>query len=273
VTIPPGGGTFTAQYAAQNDGSQNPPTSPDLTAAVLPPRRPTPSAVAGAPGRVTVRLTNNGATAVNAPVGVALAVSPDGFLDPEDPVTTTVQKPLRLNPGKSRNVVVRFVYPDSLENGAYVLLARADAGGTVAEKDETNNVGAAPAPVNIAQPFVDLSGAFQAVRPGRSPLRQVGATLLVRNGGNVAVNGPVTLLLLASADTTADDSDVSLGTLTRTFSIKPNSAKRLTLRLPLPAGLAAGTYHVIARLGSAGTVTESNDTNNDVASGGTFTVG
>jgi subtilase family serine protease len=87
------------------------------------------------------------------------------------------------------------------------------------------------------------------------------------------VNGPVTLSLLASTDATADDADVSLGTITRTLRIKPNSGRRLSFRLPLPAGIAAGTYHVIARIDSTGTVTESNETNNDAASGGTFTVG
>ena len=272
VAIPEGGGTFTAQYAAQNDGSQNPPTSPDLTAAVLPPRRPTPSAVAGTPGRAVVRITNGGATAVSAPVGVALAVSPDTFLDPEDPVVNTVTRPLRLAPGRSRNVVVNFAYPDSLENGNYLLLARADAGGAVAEKDETNNVGAAAAPVNVAQPFVDLSGSFQSVRPGRAPVRTVGATLLLRNGGNVPVNGPVTLSLLASADEVADGADVTLATLPRTFRIKPNAARRVNLRLPLPAGLAAGTYRLIARIDSGGTIAESDEANNDVVSGGTFTI-
>jgi len=187
--------------------------------------------------------------------------------------TQPVTKPVRLNPGRSRNVVVKFAYPDSLENGDYFLLARADAGGAVAEKDETNNVAASPAAVNISQPFVDLSGAFQVVRPIGAPVRQVGATLLVRNDGNVAVNGPVTLSLLASTDAIADDADVSLGTVFRTLRIKPNSARRLSFRLPLPSGMAAGTYHVIARIDSTSTVTESDETNNDAASGGTFTVG
>ena len=118
-----------------------------------------------------------------------------------------------------------------------------------------------------------LAVTMTVLRPIGAPVRQVGATLLIRNDGNVPVNGPVTITLLASADTAADGADASLGTLTRVLRIKANSTRRLAFRLPLPAGLASGTYHVIARVDSGGNVTESDETNNDAPSGGTFTVG
>ena len=272
VTTPQGGATFTAQYASPNDGSQNPPNSPDLTATILPPRRPVTAVVGGSPGRVTVRLANGGATAINAPVTVALAMSPDDFLDPEDVVITTVPRLLRLAPGRARNVAIRFAYPDSAPDGSYLLLARADAGGAVAETDETNNVAVAPAPVTVARPFIDLSGSVQTVRTLGTPANRLATALLVRNDGNIPAGGLLSVSLRASADNVADTGDAPLVTLTRRVRLRPNGARLLNLRFLLPPGLAAGTYHLVAEIDSSGSFVESDETDNTAVSAGTFTV-
>ena len=67
--------------------------------------------------------------------------------------------------------------------------------------------------------------------------------------------------------------DGPVATLSRPVKLKAGGTKLLKLRLPAPTGLAAGAYRLIARVDPAGAVAESNESNNDAASDGTFTVG
>ena len=267
---PAAAASFSATYRALDDGSQNPATSPDLTAAmagVFPP-----AAVTGASGRARVRVTNTGATPTTGPITVALYASPDAWLDPEDTAVTSTVRNLNLRPGGSRMMPIRFIYPQVVD-GSYHLLAYADSLKVSAERNEANNVAVSAAPVTIAPPFVDLSASFTVMGVTPAPSRRGLATLLVRNDGNVPARGLLSVALAASSDQVADSSDLSLGTVTVRMNIRAGGSRLVRLRFVPPATTPAGQYYVTAALDPNNAINERNESNNIAASSNVFTIG
>ncbi len=125
IGTPVADASYVANYVALDDGSQNPATSPDLTAALLA-RVPT-AAVKGSAGRARVRVVNTGLNPAAGVVTVGLYASPDPFLDPEDTAVTSASRPLNLRPGRGAMVSVGYHYPDVVD-GSYYLVASADSG-------------------------------------------------------------------------------------------------------------------------------------------------
>jgi len=228
--------------------------------------------VTGAPGRTRVRVTNAGASAFAGPVKVGLYVSPDPWLDPEDTALTAALRTLKLRPGRSKMVPVRFAFPD-VPDGSYYLLGYADADKAVPETSETNIVAASPAAVTIAAAFVDLSASFAAMTVTPPPNRRGLATLLVRNAGNVPARGLLSVTLTASSDQAPDPGDVPLGTKALKINIKPGAARPLRLRFAPASGLVSGQYYVIATLDPANAIAERDESNNTAVSSNAFTVG
>lgn len=261
--------TFTAVYQPADDGTGNP-ADADLAAAVAVP--PAASLLTGGKGKVTVRVTNQGGARVAGPLAFAIIASPDGFLDPDDPVVATVTRPVKLLPGRSRNVKLNFTVSSSVPEGSYLLLVRPDAAGAVTETVEFNNVAATAAPVTIAPPFSDLAGSIGVVRVAGLAPRRITTTLLLQNLGNSTYTGPVTVTLLASTDATFDSTDMLLTTLpARSVKIRAGGRKSLRLRTNLPA-MPAGTYHLVARIVPTGSPADTNASNNDIVGSGTFAV-
>ena len=182
-------------------------------------------------------------------------------------------KPVKLAPGKSRNVKLNFTVAGGVPQGNYLLLVRPDAGGAVTERVEFNNVSASPAAIAIGPAFSDLTGSIGTVTvKGIGVRRAARATLLLQNLGNSAYAGPVTVSLLASTDATIDASDAVLATLpAKVVKVKAGGKKALRLRVAV-ASLPAGSYHLVARMTPGGTPADTNSANNDVVSGGAFTV-
>jgi hypothetical protein len=232
------------------------------------------SLIAGRAGRATVQLRNMGQAAVLGEVDVELFASPDPWLDPEDQPLGSTRRRIGLRPSGQKRTVLAYNVPASLPGGNYYLVARADAGSTVAETREFNNVGASPAALFIGPPAVDFAGTFvrEPVVVTRRGVRSALATLALTNGGNVPSAGPVTVSLLASPDGVIDPADATLGSQTRTLRIRPGGRRLLRLRVALPSTLPAGAYRLAARIDPAGAVAESNETNNDAVSGGSFAV-
>jgi glucose/arabinose dehydrogenase len=270
VSTPAADTTYTATYRALDDGSQNPPDSPDLTATLL--GKVPASALTGARGRTRIRLANEGPTDVVGEVTVGLFVSPDPWLDEDDPLVLDLPKTVRLRSGASKNVPVRFTFPQVVD-GSYFLLAWADRSRALPERNEGNNVAVSAAPTALAPAFVDLSATLPAVTLSPPPRRRGLATLLVRNDGNVPATGALSVALVASTDQVLDAGDVSLDTFGGRIRIKPGGTRRMRLRFAPAAGLVSGQYFVIATLDPNNGIAERNDGNNTAVSSGTFTVG
>lgn len=262
--------TYVATYQAIDDGSTNPPDSPDLTIALV--SALPESMLTGSTGRTRVRLTNGGASPLNGVTSVGLYLSTDDFLQPDDPLVAMVPRNLRLKPGASKTIKLSFPLTDTIAAGSYRLLAWADSGKTVAETNEANNVAVGPTAVTIGPAARDFSATFSdvSVRPGRVPRGT--ATLLLRYDGNVPAGGPLDIELRASADGTPDGSDSILATFSRRVRMKPGTSRILRVRF-LPAGLAAGAYYVIAAVDPAGAFAEADESNNTTVSATTIAVG
>jgi hypothetical protein len=270
VATPPADSTYTATYRALDDGSQNPPDSPDLTATMVG-KLPS-AALTGAPGRTRIRLSNDGATDVVGDVTIGLFVSPDPWLDEDDTPVADIAKSVRLRPGAAKNIPVRFSFPQVVD-GSYYVLAWADKSRALPERNEGNNLAASPAATTLAPAFVDLSATLPTMTVSPPPGRRGLATLLVRNGGNVAATGVLSVSLAASSDQVLDAGDVPLNTLSGRIRIKPGGTKRMRLRFGPAPGLVSGQYYVIATLDPDNTIAERDEANNTAVSPGTFTVG
>jgi hypothetical protein len=85
---------------------------------------------------VAVTVTNSGNTLASGPVSVAVAASADATLG-ADVTLGTVTKNLKLKPGASKTLRLKFLVPETLSGGVFV--AQVDSAGAVAESNETDN--------------------------------------------------------------------------------------------------------------------------------------
>jgi hypothetical protein len=254
-----------AVFLNGNSSTPTPTPTPTGTPAAIPTVRATlpPAVVAGAKvkgAKVSVLVTNNGTAALNGPVTVSLFASADDALDGADAaVAAPVTKRLKIAPGASKTVKLKVTTLPTVADGAYRLVAQttADAGVTVgADASDTT--------VNIAAPFVDLSGSFPTSPPSR-PVR-AGRTasipLTISNAGNIPVTGTIGVVFSAGLDQDPGDGDVVLPAGTLRLKLKAASAKVFRVKVTVPDTLAAGPYFLSAAIDSGEVLTEPNEGDN-----------
>jgi hypothetical protein len=197
---------------------------------------------------------------------VTFYASADDAIDSSDAVLATVNKRLKLKPGKAVAVKARFNYPAGVPDGNYFILARADSANAFGETDETNNDASSATPVGIAAPFVDLAASDVRAGPppvavGTKPAKQK-ASVRVTNHGNVASNANVVTRFAASADATLDAGDVILGEVARPLRIAPGKAMTVSVPIEFPPGLVPGSYVVLVRVDAADAIAEKDEGDN-----------
>jgi hypothetical protein len=94
--------------------------------------------VGDAEKRGKVKVSNEGTALVSAPVKVRRLASRDGAADAADQVLSEQTVTMRLKPGRTRIVRLRFTYP-AMEPGQYRLIVQVDAAGAVGELTESNH--------------------------------------------------------------------------------------------------------------------------------------
>jgi Tol biopolymer transport system component len=217
-------------------------------------------------GKVTVRVDNDGATAVNDTVRVVLYLSTDATLDAGDATLLTFDKRLRIKGNGFKNVKANVVFPSGLPQAGYVVIASLDEPNSVAETDDFNNVAASSASVVIAEPFVDLTGSFpkhpplNVSRGGTLPL-----SLVIQNAGNIARGGNVVITVALSANGQLESTDTVLTTVSKRINFKPGASKAIRLKLKMPTSVSHGTYRIVASLDTLGTIPETDTANNTAA--------
>lgn len=247
-----------------------PPEGPDLVVSIPGTILP---AVGGFRGKQRVVIQNIGTQPAAGRINVALFLSADSLFDPSD--TQLATKPLKYKAkpnARPRMLAFKFLWPTtSGPNTGFQLLAVADTTNVIPERSEQNNIAASP--VTVAPPFVDLSGSLGAI-PGTLAAGQRVRRLpfTIQNNGNVPVRGAAILRILASTDDIVDGNDVELAVLPRRLSLRPGRPRLMPLSFIVPSTLTTGTYRLLVQIDSAGTIGESNETNNVVTSGTTFTV-
>src|SRR5262249_54089295 len=78
-------------------------------------------------------------------------------------------------------------------------------------------------------------------------------------------SGVVTVNLRLSDDPVADDSDVLLGSSTKSLKLKPNKTSDREFKFNYPTTVD-GNFYILAQIDTAGAVTESDETNNTAQS-------
>ncbi|MBD2252805.1 CARDB domain-containing protein [Nostoc parmelioides] len=142
--------------------------------------------------------------------------------------------------------------------GNYYLLYRADGDGTRRESNENNNVAARA--ITITAPDLVIQNATSASSATIGTTLQVNYQL--KNQGNGTAGGSKTSFYL-SRDTAFGDDDIDLGIETQAnASVTPGSFISRSTSITFNPTLNPGQYYLILRADGAGSVAESNESNN-----------
>ena len=179
----------------------------------------------------------------------------------------------RLGPGKSKTLTATVTVGGDVLAGLYTLAAQVDVGDAVVESDETNNGAQGPA-LEVAAPYVDLVAEVQGAKLPSPTTAGGGATLTlpvsVSNVGNVSLPAgqAVSIAVLARPGSGGEDTTVAVFEKQSLSALQPDAAKRLSLKLKVPAGLESGEYTLVAVVDAGDAVAERDEANNEAASPG-----
>jgi hypothetical protein len=227
--------------------------------------------VGGARHRTTVPVvvTNSSGSKFGGVVTVNLFVSADQTLDGGDTAFAQAGKKLKLANGQSKTVKVKVAsFPGGVPDGDYTVIA------DVVDKFQKHSTGVAADPVHIAAPFSDLVLTIDTP-PGAtlSPGGRATASVVVTAANaNVPAKGSATIHLFASPDQSAGN-DQALADPVVSMKLKPQASKRFNLKFQIPAGLASGSYFLVATLQpGTGLPTDPDLTNNMAVASVPFTI-
>lgn len=253
-----------------------PPTGPgpDLVVSqiIAGPKGLPPSVIGGSRGNVRVRITNQGDQLASGTVAVALLardVDPVTAATGDTAIITTPARRIRLKPGQSRFVPVRFSYP-SLPAAAYSLVAAVDPGNALTEGNEFNNETASATAITIAPAFVDLAatGVGTPTRGSIAIGRRTSVPVTIQNLGNSPATGLLKIDLYASTtgDTIIDAGDILIGTVSKRLRLKNGQSRVIRINVPVDAALSAGQYFVTAVINNPAAIAETSAANNTAVS-------
>jgi subtilase family serine protease len=223
---------------------------PDLLMSAL-----TAPASAGAGASITVNDTtrNHGGGTAGAST-TRFYLSADVLLDGGDTLLGARAVPA-LAGGTSHPAATVVTIPTGTATGAWFLLARADADGAVGETTETNNVTSTT--LQVGGDLV-VSAFTVPTAAGAGATITVSDTTTNQGAGPVAAS--VTGFYL-SADSVLDAGDTPLSGRA-VPALGAAAAHAASTALVIPAGVAGGTWYVIARADAGGTIGETFETNN-----------
>lgn len=148
--------------------------------------------------------------------------------------------------------------PASTSTGAYYIIARADADGVIAEKNETNNNRSSS--INIGP---DLSITSLSVPATASAGQVISITDTTKNSGG-SLTGTSNTKFYWSTNSTYDAADVYLGSRAIP-SLAAGATSSGSTSVTIPATTAVGSYYFIARADADGVIVETNENNNTMS--------
>jgi CARDB len=228
-------------------------SGPDLVPSI--PTAP-PAAVGGSKGQVKVVVTNQGDQPVpkKSSMNLQLWLSSDGTIDANDTLLVQQTKKFSAKPGKGKKYTLKYTYNAPAGGPNYQLLAFADAGSTIAESRENNNV--ASAAVVVAPPFIDFATTVNTIKATAVSGKKFTVPVTITNNGNVPSKGTATFTILATThDAPGNSDDVSVTTVTKPLNVKNGKSKKLKLTVLLPT-LAPGNYRFIVSTAFTGNLAD-----------------
>ena len=193
--------------------------------------------------------------------------------DGDDIALTATRTVTSLGAGKTSTASTSLLVPATVPLGDYYVCAMADRDNTVAEADETNNSACTAAVIHVT--YSDLT--MTAVTPNASSLSGTGTLSVTNSATNLSgVAVPVSFKVgfVLSPTASYDDPGAIATATTRTVAsgLAGGATSTATTTLTFSASTPPGNYYVCAKADSAGSVTESDETNNTLCSAGTVTV-
>ncbi len=161
-----------------------------------------------------------------------------------------------LAPGATDSAASTFTVPANTAVGNYYLLAKADAGSTVSESNENNNVkmaSAIPIGPDLIVSVVTVPGTAAA---GGS----ISITDTTKNQGGGGSSASATSFYL-SPNVLLDATDTLL-TSRSVGALTAGAIESATTTVSIPADTAAGTYYIVAKADGPGAVPETHEANN-----------
>ena len=213
-----------------------------------------PAATAAGASFVVTDTTMNQGPGPAAASTTTLYLSADVLVDPSDVVLGSRAVP-PLQAGNTDTGTTTVVIPPATDGGRYWLIARANAGGLVAESTMANNNGWATLAVG---PDL-LIGAFNAA-PGGAPGETVTVTDTTRNGGAGQAGDSVTRFYL-STNVVLDGGDTLVGGR-GVGVLGPQGVSSGSTPVLIPQGTATGTYYLLAKADGTDVVSEAVESNN-----------
>ena len=160
-----------------------------------------------------------------------------------------------LAAGASHSGSVSLTVPADTATGFYYVFAKADAGEAVTEILESNNTSYA-----LMRVGPDLTISALTVPPTAGAGTTITVTDTTRNAGGGAAPASTTRLYL-STNAVLDAADVLLASRA-VAALAPGASDAVSTSVTLPAGIAAGTYYVIASADADNAVIETQEGNN-----------
>ena len=212
---------------------------------------------AGATIVVTDTTVNQGTGTVPATM-TRFYLSANSVLDPGDTVLPEARSVPQLAAGASSTGSTLLTLPATTGVGVFYLLAKADADDVVVENQEANNT--AVRGIQLGPDLIVSSFTVYKAAPGAS--LTVTETTTNQGGAQAAVS--VTAFYL-SVDWILDNGDVPIGGARAVAALDPGAASSASTVLTIPAEAAPGSYYLIAKADSDGTMAETQEANNIAA--------
>jgi len=210
---------------------------------------------AGAGESITVTDTTRNQGGGAAPASVTqYFLSANSTLDGADVALGSRTVPA-LGSGASSSGSITLMLPAEIANGTWYLIAKADATQSVVEVSELNNTAQRGVLVGVDLVVSALSGPTAA-----SAGQSISVSDTTRNQGGGLAPTSVTQFFLSS-NSTLDASDIGLGSRA-VPALASGASSSGSTTLVIPAGMAAGSWYVIAYADGSGVVPETSEGNN-----------
>ncbi|MFN0012185.1 MAG: CARDB domain-containing protein [Phycisphaerales bacterium] len=228
-----------------------------------------PTARSGMGITVPIRVANSGTspTAVAAAVEILLSTSTEyaGPLVGQAPI------PTGLAAGATVVIDVQVTLPiNYTDQGTRYLVALADTGNQIAERDETNNIAAGGFEL-LPTPSVDLIPTAITAPSGAEDRQSFSFSWTVRNQGQAAADGSWVDRVYLTRSPALDASAVLVRTLSGPGSLAAGTSYARVEASVIPAGLA-GTFYLILQTNATDTINEPAGGGNNVLASAAFQV-
>ncbi len=203
--------------------------------------------------------TTNDGTGASAASVTRFYLSSNSSFDAGDTLLDGARSVPALAPGTSSVGPTTVTIPANTPAGAYYVIAKADADGTVSETSETNNTLARSIPVGsdlvVSSLVVPVKGGAGAT---------ISVTDTTSNDGDRAA-APSSTRFYLSVNSTWDAADVLLTAAHQVPGLAEGTADTTPTTVTIPTGTATGAYYVIAKADADNAVVEAKETNNTLS--------